>query len=84
MLDSIFVVHLSYLCLVFLMLSRLFIAVLWSPTGKGLTIWLSFVMFNSVLVSFPCGILGQVLCSLYRLLIFVTVLTLYKSIYTRI
>ena len=25
------------------------IAALWSPTGKGLTSWLSFVMFNCVL-----------------------------------
>ena len=28
--------HLCYLCLVFVMLSRLFIAALWSPAGKGL------------------------------------------------
>ena len=52
--------HLSYLCLVFVMLSRLFIAALWSPAGKGLTSWLSFVMFYCVFVTFPCGILGQV------------------------
>ena len=31
------------LCLVFLMLSRLFIAALWSPDGKGLTSWLLMV-----------------------------------------
>ena len=37
--------HLCYLCLVFVMLSRLFIAALWSPEGKGLTSWLLFVMF---------------------------------------
>ena len=42
------------------MLSRLFIATLWSPAGKELTFWLSFVMFNCVFVTFPCGILGQV------------------------
>ena len=42
------------------MLSRLFIAALWSPAGKGLTSWLLFVMFNCVFVTFPCGILGQV------------------------
>ena len=52
--------HLCYLCLVFVMLSRLFIAALWSPVGKGLTSWLLFVMFNSTFVIFPCGILGQV------------------------
>ena len=37
--------HLCFLCLVFLMLSRLFIAALWSPVGKGLTSWLLLVMF---------------------------------------
>ena len=42
------------------MFSRLFIAALWSPAGKGLTSWLLFVMFNCVFVTFPCGILGQV------------------------
>ena len=42
------------------MLLRLFIAALWSPAGKGLASWLSFVMFNCVFVTFPCGILGQV------------------------
>ena len=34
-----------FLCLVFLMLSPLFIAALWSPAGKGLTSWLFLVMF---------------------------------------
>ena len=41
--------HLWYLCLVFVMLSRLFIAVLWSPAEKGLTSWLLIVMFSCVL-----------------------------------
>ena len=40
--------HLCYLCLVFKMLSCLFIAALWSPAGKGLTSRLLFVMFNCV------------------------------------
>ena len=39
-----FVDHLCSLCLVFVMLSRLFIAVLWSPEGKVLTSCLLFVM----------------------------------------
>ena len=35
-----------FLCLVFFMLSRLFIAALWSPAGKGLlTSWLFLVMY---------------------------------------
>ena len=42
------------------MFSRLFIAVAWSPAGKGLTSWLLFGMFNCVSVTFPCGILSQV------------------------
>ena len=37
--------NLCYLCLVFVMLSRMFIATLWSPEGKGLTSCLLFVMF---------------------------------------
>ena len=32
-------------CVVFLMLSRLFIAALWSPAGKGLNSWLLLMMF---------------------------------------
>ena len=52
--------HLCYFCLVFVMLSCLFIAALWSPAGKGLTSLLLFVMFNFVFVTFSCGILGQV------------------------
>ena len=52
--------HLCYLCLEFVLLSRLFIAALWSPPGKVLTSCLSFMMFNCDFVYFPCGILGQV------------------------
>ena len=37
--------HLFHLCLVFVMLSRLFIAALWSLAGKELTSWLLLVMF---------------------------------------
>ena len=34
-------------CLVFSMFcARLFICALWSPAGKGLTSWLSFVVFT--------------------------------------
>ena len=52
----------SFVCffLVFVMLSRLFIAALSSPAGKGLTSWLLFVMSNCGFVTSPCGILGQV------------------------
>ena len=53
--------HFYYFCLVFVMLSRLFIAAFWSPVGKGLTFWLSFVMFNYVFFfTFRHGVLDQV------------------------
>ena len=38
--------NLCSLCLAFAILSCLFIVALWSSAGKGLTSWLSFVMFN--------------------------------------
>ena len=47
-------------CLVFAMFcARLFICASWSPAGKGLTSWLSFVV-SSVSFSLSIGILGQV------------------------
>ena len=52
--------HLCYLCLLFFMISRLFIAALWSPAGKELNYWLLYVMFNCDFVPFPCRILSQV------------------------
>ena len=42
--------HLCYVCLVFVLLSCLFIAALWSPAGKGITSWLLFVMFIVILL----------------------------------
>ena len=49
-----------YFCLVFVMLSCLFMAALWwSHDGKGLTSWLSFIMSNCEFVAFQCCILGQ-------------------------
>ena len=42
-----------YFCLVLLCFrARLFIDALWSPAGKGLTSWISFVMFNCEVVTF--------------------------------
>ena len=40
----------------------MFICALWSPAGKGLTSWLSFVVSICDFVTFPfaIGILGQV------------------------
>ena len=54
--DSIasFVDHLCYFCLVLLGYhTRLLVDALWSCAGKGLTSWLSFVMSNSDVVTFP-------------------------------
>ena len=45
--------HLCYFCLVLLCFHvHLLLDALWSPTGKGLTSWLSFVMSNCD-VTFP-------------------------------
>ena len=49
----------SVLCLICLC-ERLFICALWSPAGKGLTSWLSFVVSNCKFVTFSIGILSQV------------------------
>ena len=64
------------LCLMFAMSARLFICALWSPAGKGLTSWLSFVVSNCEFVTFP--LVSWVGCGtrLYRLLIFAPLLTL--------
>ena len=46
--------HFWYFCLVLLCFYvRLFIDAMWSPAGKGLTSWLSFVMSNCEDVTFP-------------------------------
>ena len=59
-----FVGRLCCLCLVFVVLTRLFVAALWSPAkgggGGGLTSWLLLVMSNCNFITFPCSILGQV------------------------
>ena len=55
---------------------RLFTCALWSPAGKGLTSWLSFVVSNGEFVTFrlvswvSCGTL------LYQFMIFAPLLTL--------
>ena len=42
------------------MLLRLFIAALWSPTGKGADLLALVGDVYCIFVTFPCGILGQV------------------------
>ena len=53
----------------------LFNCALWSPAGKGLTFWLLFVVSNCEFVTFP--LVSWVRCgtSLYRFLIFASLLT---------
>ena len=46
--------YLCYFCLDFgSFCARLFIDALWSLAGKGLTSWLSYVMSNCEVVTFP-------------------------------
>ena len=46
--------HLYYFCLVlFCFHARLFVDALWSPAWKGLTSWLSVVMSDFDVVTFP-------------------------------
>ena len=52
--------RLCYLCLVFLMLSRLFVADLRSPTRDRVDLLALVGDVYCILVTFPCGILGQV------------------------
>ena len=49
----------SVLCLLCLFV-RLFICALWSPAGKGLPSWLSFVVSNCESVTFP--LVSWVMC----------------------
>ena len=67
----------SVLCLQCLC-ARLFNCDLWSPAGKGLASWLSFVVSNCEFVTLP--LVSWVSCGtwLYRFLIFAPLLTLYK------
>ena len=69
----------SVLCLLCLC-ARLFICAVWSPAGKGLTSWLSFVVSYCEFVTFP--LVSWVGCGtwLYRLLIFAPLLTLYRAL----
>ena len=67
----------SVICLLCLC-TRLFICALWSPAGKGLTSWRSFVVSYCEFVTFP--LVSWVRCGtwLYRFLIFAPLRTLLK------
>ena len=67
-----------FFCLVFVCLCVcLFICALWSPAGKGLTSWLSFVVSNCEFVTFPLVFWVRCGTSLYRFLIFESLLTFF-------
>ena len=68
--------HLCFLCLLFRMLSRLLIAALLSPAGKGFTSWLLLMMF--IVFLYLSNVVSWVRCvtSLYHFLIFAAFLTL--------
>ena len=71
-----FVDHLCYFCLVSLCFhARLFIYALWSPAGKGLTSWLSFVMSNCDVVTFLMVSWVRCCAWLYIFMIFALFLT---------
>ena len=55
--------------------ARLFVDALWSPAGKGLTSWLSFVMSNCDVVTFPLVSLVRCGAWLYWFLIFALFVT---------
>ena len=55
--------------------ARLFIDALWSPAGKGLTSWLSSVMSNCEVVTFPLVSCVRCGAGLYRFLILALFLT---------
>ena len=71
----------SVLCLLCLC-ECLFTCALWSPAGKGLTSWLSFVVSNCKFVTFP--LVSWVRCGtwLFRFLIFAPLLTLTLKIFS--
>ena len=80
-----FLDHFCYLCIVFVMLSCLFIAALWSPDGKGLAFWLSSILRFIVFLSLS-HVVSWVRCGtwLYRFLIFASLLIFIEHFESRI
>ena len=70
--------HIYVISVLFLLCfhARLFVDALWSPAWKGLISWLSFVMSNCNVVTFPLVSWAMRGASLYRFLIFALFLTL--------
>ena len=70
------IIHVISVVFLLCVCGRMFFVALWSPAGKGLTSWLSFVMSNCEIVTFP--LVSCVRCGtwLNRFLIFALFLTL--------
>ena len=64
----------SALCLLCIC-ARMFICAYWSPAGKGLTSWLSFLVSNCKFVTFPSVSWVKCGTGLYQYLIFAPLLT---------
>ena len=47
------IIYIIYVLFFLCFRARLFVDALWSPAGKGLTSWLSFVMYDCEVVTFP-------------------------------
>ena len=73
----------SVLCLLCLC-TRLFICALWSPAGKELTSWLSFVLSNCEFFTFPLLTLVRCGTWLYWFLIFAPLFTFNDNVYFEI
>ena len=70
----------DHFCLVFVMLLCASIySCLLSPSGRGLTSWLSFVMSNCEAVTFPFVFWDRCVTRLYRFLIIARFLTLHVN-----
>ena len=72
----------SVLCLLCLC-THLFKCALWSPAGKGLTSWFSFVVSNCEFVNFSLVFWVRCDTSLHRFMIFAPLLTLWHAIISR-
>ena len=74
--ESFWIIYVASVFFLLCFRALLFIDALWSPVGKGLTSWLSFVMSNCKVFTFPlvsCARCGARLC---RFLIFALLLTM--------
>ena len=76
----------EHLCLAFLIFSRLFIAALWSPAGKGLTsslllvMFIAFLLLSHVVQMYPGSVVTVVLDCICFLVCAVFLTLLYSEV----